>query len=266
MRPSNLATQQQRFAALLQGQADDTLLSVHSPARVQAYTNNHRLNLAAALAGAYPIIQQLVGEEFFSAMADVYIARTPSQSGNLHQYGATFSDFLTTFPPVETLPYLPDVARLEWALQCAYYAPDIHGTPPSELAQTLATYTAEQLSHATFSLHPSLSLLTSPYPLCRIWDLHQTTTTLATDIDLNQGECCLIARFPEPGPHGPHRVAPLALPPAEAMWIQALQKGDSFARALDAACAITPDFTPDKALALLWQNNLWIGVETSATL
>jgi len=54
---------------------------------IEIYRNNYRGNLHDALAGAYPVIKQLVGDEFFRFLARKYIEKYPSRSANLHQYG-----------------------------------------------------------------------------------------------------------------------------------------------------------------------------------
>jgi len=52
---------------------------------LEVYRNNYRGNLHDALAGAYPVIRQLVGDEFFRYMARKFIEQYPSRSGNLHR-------------------------------------------------------------------------------------------------------------------------------------------------------------------------------------
>ena len=90
--------------------------------RLQIYRNNVALNLTGALEAAYPVVRRLVGEEFFRYAAARYIARHPSRSGDLHEFGESFPAFLETFGPVAGLVYLPDVARLEWAIHQVFHA------------------------------------------------------------------------------------------------------------------------------------------------
>ena len=98
----------------------------HYPAQrgVEVYRNNYRGNLHDTLAGAYPVMRQLVGEEFFRLLAKRFIEQHPSRSGNLHRYGGEMAEFLTHFENTQHLAYLPDMARLEWAYHRAYFADD----------------------------------------------------------------------------------------------------------------------------------------------
>jgi hypothetical protein len=75
---------------------------------VGVYRNNYRGNLHDALAGAYPVIVQLVGEDFFRYMARCYIGAHPSRSGNLYHYGDKLAEFVADFEPAQGLAYLAD--------------------------------------------------------------------------------------------------------------------------------------------------------------
>ena len=90
--------------------------------RFSVYRNNVAVSLAEALETAFPAVRKITGDEFFRAMAGVYLRAHPPASPILSQYGAEMPAFLTTSPPVKHLAYLPDVARLELALRAAYHA------------------------------------------------------------------------------------------------------------------------------------------------
>ena len=71
---------------------------------------------------------------FFNAAVDAYVRACPSTSGDLNVYGDAFGEFLAGYPPAADLPYLPDVARLEWAVDEAGRAADRDGSPEGVLA------------------------------------------------------------------------------------------------------------------------------------
>lgn len=129
------------------------------------YRNNRMSALIDALATTYPAIQRLVGETFFRAAAKVYIGREPPRSPILHQYGESFGDFLDGFSPAGMVPYLGDVARLEWSWLCAYHAPD----RASLTIQSMASIAAEETPRVKLRLHPSLSLHRSRWPIGSLW-------------------------------------------------------------------------------------------------
>lgn len=137
------------------------------------YRNNYRVGLMEMLALAYPIVQQLLGTEFFGALSREFVRATPSHSGNLHHYGAGFADFIAGFAPTAEWPYLPDVARMEWALHRGYYAPD---SARLDVA-TLAALSPAQWGALRLPLDASLSLLRSPWALSAIHAYHQPGAT-----------------------------------------------------------------------------------------
>ena len=86
------------------------------------YRNNVYAGLADTLGEAYPAVRRLVGEDFFRALASIYLDRHLPDSASLTLFGARFPDFIETFPPARSVPYLGDVARLERAWLEAFHA------------------------------------------------------------------------------------------------------------------------------------------------
>jgi hypothetical protein len=137
--------------------------------RLAVYRGNVVANARKALAAAYPIIEKLVGPEFFDGLAREYARHTPSREGDLNVLGHAFAAFLEGFPYVQELPYLPDVARLEWAIHRAHYAAD---AAPLDLSR-FAEVSPEAQGALRFRLHPACAVLKSPWPLARIWEVHR---------------------------------------------------------------------------------------------
>jgi hypothetical protein len=133
--------------------------------RLSIYRNTSRSTLTKALRLNFPVVERLVGEDFFAAMADHFITRKPPRTAWLDFYGEGFPEFLQGFEPATTLVYLPEVARLERAVSRALHAGD---PEPLEIAR-LTGINASDRAQICFSTHPSISLLSSPYPVDAIW-------------------------------------------------------------------------------------------------
>ncbi len=65
------------------------------------------------LAIRYPVSVRIVGDEFFRAMARLFVEERPPSSAVLLRYGGSFADFAAGFPPAASVPYLADVMLLE---------------------------------------------------------------------------------------------------------------------------------------------------------
>jgi hypothetical protein len=150
--------------------------------RLSIYRNTYIGNLIGALRISYPAVRRLVGEEFFEGTAHAFIDAHPPQGAYLNAYGSELGNFLAQFPAAASLAYLPDVARLEWAVNDALHAEDASTLDPASLAALPAD------ADPRFIAHPSVRLLRTQYPAYAIWNatLGEDDDALAS-IDLNEG-------------------------------------------------------------------------------
>jgi len=149
--------------------------------RMAVYHGNLRGSWHKALACAYPVIGQLVGAEFLAALAAEYGAVYPSGDGDLNGFGEWFGDFLATFPHVADMPYLPDMARLEWLLHRAHGAPDA----PALDTTAFAALSPAQFAAARVPLHPAASPFASRWAVVPLWLAHQSDSSADfPDIDV----------------------------------------------------------------------------------
>lgn len=137
--------------------------------RFNVYRNNHVVGLVDALASRFPVVHELVGDEFFRGMARLYVSEQPPANPLIIHYGETFPDFIAAFPPAARLPFLSDVARLEYAMGQAYHAADREPSPISELAR----FEENAMAALRLELHPSLRLIKSHWPVFSLWSEHQ---------------------------------------------------------------------------------------------
>lgn len=206
-----LADLQAGFAAALTDPAlpapPEVLRQVKLPQsrRFDVYRNNMMVSLIEALETTFPVVRRLVGADFFKAAAKTHIRRAPPRSPVLLLYGEGFGDFLDGFPPAAGVPYLGDVARLEWARVKAYHAAD---AAPLGIDR-LAGLPQDTLPDLRFTLHPSLSLIASRYPLASLWAATGGADP-AAEVDMKRGEAVAVlrpalsvdVRLLPPGGHG----------------------------------------------------------------
>jgi len=171
MRPSidsaeSLSHLQARFSHKLMQRGSAAPGGLIRSKRFRVYRNNVFASLIDALRARYPVIKRLVGEDFFEAAAAHFIEAHPPRSPMLIDYGEGFSAFLASFEPAGGLPYLADVARVEWLRHRAYHAADQKALGPSDLACA----PSDRAFALTFEFHPSAALVASPYPIVSIWE------------------------------------------------------------------------------------------------
>ena len=159
--------------------------------RLKVYHNNVVGSLSEVLRVTFPLLQNLVGEEFLRAMARDFIFENPPTNACVHMYGAGFDGFIKTYDPAKSLPYLADVATLELALNTAYYAPDDGAMASDSLAQVQP----ELLGEVVLDLRSSATLIASSYPLEKILDFClDENNSPAPDLTTNYTCCLLIMR------------------------------------------------------------------------
>ena len=159
------------FDAALRGASLPSGLLARDMAEVErrfaVYRNNVAASLTDALAARFPVIRRLVGETFFAPLARLFAEKERPRSPVLAEWGEGFADFLAAFPPLSAYPYLPDVARIEFARGQAFHAADARPVDPAKLA-------AADPARVRLAQHPSVSLLRSAYPAASIWARNQS--------------------------------------------------------------------------------------------
>lgn len=134
-------------------------------ARFAIHRNNVRAARTEALRQGFPVLERLLGAEYFTALAGVFIQQHPPRSAVFHEYGAQLAEFIEDFPPLAQLDYLADIARLEWARLKAFHAADT--LPLAVDSRALADFA--DLVEIPLCWSPSVSLLNSAHPLYRLW-------------------------------------------------------------------------------------------------
>lgn len=238
---------QQGFADALFGRGDAVSARVDGAgldpaARLRIYQNAVAGTLTAALRDSYPAVCAMVGDAFFDALAARYRRQHPSTGGNLQHFGENLADFIAVMPEVQNLPYLPDLARLEWRRQSAALAADAVAVDPV-CAANASTVAPDQLC---VNLHPSLQLLRGEHAVLSLWQWCLAPTDAAPTLD--GGEHVLLWRDGE-------GVAMTAVNAATFRCIEALAEGRDVATAYQAA-AVDSDFQLEPCLRDLLGNGL----------
>ena len=246
---------QREFAAGLTGDAVPSGVvgpdGAPSPRRFSVYRNNVASTLIEALGDNFPLCRSLVGERFFDAMADVYRREHPPRSPILFRYGDTFPDFAAAFAPARSVPYLADLARLEWAWLQSHHAAD---AVPLD-AGALAAFAPDALAALKVTLHPALAIVRSRYPIVSIATRLRADDDLA-GLDLTEAQDALLTR-------PALDVALRLLPPGAFAFIEALA-GQPLGSAAEIASAVR-GFDLAANIAALFEVGAVIHLESETT-
>ncbi len=193
-----------------------------------AYRGNAAAIAARALAGAYPTVAALVGEDSFALLArDLWQHHAPER-GDLGEWGAALPDFIAASAALASEPYLADSARLDWCVHQASRAADAAPAPPA--LDALASDAAASLR---LVLRPGCALLGSAWPVATIWQAHQRDgedrfAAVRAAFAAGRGEHAFVWR-------DGFAVRVDALDDAGAAFTRGVLRGDTLAGALDAA-------------------------------
>jgi hypothetical protein len=205
--------------------------TITAASRLAVHRHNLFASLAAALASTFPTVQRLVGEDCFCGLARAFAGQALPLQPVLGEYGQEFAAFIATSSPAAAIPYLADIARLEWVLSLAFNSPyearlDKEG---------LAALPVEELPGRPLGLTAGTAIVRSAYPIDRIWKAGQEDAP-DDKVDFGAGAVALLVlRQAEDSAFAP-------LDEGEAAFLAALATGRTLEQATEAAFAAQPDF------------------------
>ena len=161
----------------------------HRRAALAIYRNNVAHSLREALAEGFPVVKQLLGEDFFNDLAVRFLRENLPQRRALADYGRGFAEFLADLEEVSDLPWLADVARIEMAQREVFHAADDEAVAREDLKNL----SDEDLAQSCFSLHAALIVLRMDWPADKIWRAHQDAR-VDEGLEIDRESICLVIR------------------------------------------------------------------------
>jgi len=135
---------------------------------LRAYRRNVQASLERALQAAFPTVHAVLGDEALATLARDLWRQSPPTCGDLAGFGAELPRLLAAWPEEQDLPWLPDLARLDWAVHLATFAADASG--PVVGLDRLAQHDPAQL---VLRFGPGSHGLRSAWPVHALWWAHQ---------------------------------------------------------------------------------------------
>lgn len=197
----NIDQLQEALGQYILNQADNTELQKHFPhyseeefeARLSIYKNNYYASLIEAMEASFETVYKLVGEDFFKALCKAYLQAHPPQNPIVILLGENFPGFITSFPHTQQIPYLADVAKLDWARQVCHHAPSQASVEPSIFSRLSPTELMEKI----ITPRADIQLIRSAFPIYSIWEMNHSAQSPHKEIDLGQSQQLLLIRNDE---------------------------------------------------------------------
>lgn len=174
-----------RLAQWMAGQSTSATLD-----RLRVYRNNVLHSLTGAMQAQFPVTSRVVGETFFRALARDYVTANPPNDPALTFIGEDFPHFIQASEHCSPLPWLSDLARLEWLCRKALHAADDSCLQVADVAQM----DPEKLPDMVPVLHDSVTLFCSSWPVLPIWEAHQEDAADALNLDQHAQTRAVIVR------------------------------------------------------------------------
>jgi hypothetical protein len=127
------------------------------------------MRLVESVAARYPVVRRLAGEESFLGAVSGFVFSEPPQSQEREHYGDTFPRFLRCLGASASFDYLADIAELESAIAKARHSASQTTT------RRLSPQAARLTGRSRLTFHPSVSVVSSRFPIVTIWEANQDT-------------------------------------------------------------------------------------------
>ncbi|MCQ1057895.1 putative DNA-binding domain-containing protein [Photobacterium sp. ZSDE20] len=155
---------------------------------IQIYRNNFIISLSEVLEASYPCCKAVVGDECFAQLARQHVLAYPLGEGNVTDYGDGFADTISGQPSViEAVPYLAELAQLEWLVDRASQHAPVSTDFPFE---QLTLITEDNLPQLVMEVAEPIYSFDAHYPVASLWQM--ITDDQVEPIDMNQPESVII--------------------------------------------------------------------------
>jgi hypothetical protein len=138
-------------------------------ARWHVYADGYVARIAEAIENDYPALNRVLGARALRSLTARYLARFPPRSHDLGRVGDRLPGFLEGDSLTQELPFLPDLARLEWTVAEAFVAADGNDLRWDDLARL----GPEAVAELPLQLRPGAGRVRSAWPIYDIWTVRE---------------------------------------------------------------------------------------------
>ncbi len=158
--------------------------------RLAVYTQGYAARVSEALREAFPAVAHILGGGSFASLAMRYAEDVPAELRNLNRVGAALPAFLADDRLSRNLPFLSDLARLEWAVvEC------FHGELREPFdASSCSAWDMDDWAGTRVAFQATTAIVRSAWPLRELREARHSERS-AIDVDLvDRPDCVLVYR------------------------------------------------------------------------
>jgi len=206
--------------------------------RFDIYRNNVIVSLVNALRDGFPLCEKLVGSVFFSELARAFVQQELPSSPLLSFYGCELPTFISNTKATDSVPYMADIASIEYARRMSYFAADADYIDP----KTYQEFNELELLDIIPLLHPSVYMLSSSFPIYDIW---KRLNSIGTGEIGSKAQDIIIFRHQS-------KIIVKNVPRGTSEFLKNIQKGDNIACAAIKLFNYQPDINKVHIVSVLF--------------
>ncbi|KGJ94833.1 DNA-binding domain-containing protein [Colwellia psychrerythraea] len=215
------------------------------------YQHSALANITTSLSLTFPVVEKLVGDDFFAQVCRQYILAHWPISANMDDYGDSLPQFLAELEQVKQLVYLKDVAKLEWLFHQSSLAKDSKYFDWATLAGVAPTDTLK----LNFILAPSVALIKSTQPINKIWQMNQDNAPQNIELSIDGETDTFIVLFKRG-----LKTEMMTITASEFFLLQSLFNGLNFEQTIEAVMASTATMGADTSIDNILKKHMELGV------
>lgn len=148
--------------------------------RLAVHRDGYPARIASSLAEAFPAVANILGDGSLANLADRFIRDGGPLERNLNRIGRSLPSFLANDRLTGELPFLSDLAALEWAVfEC------FHSAPGDDFdSSTIEAFSSDDWANARVVFCPGTAVVGSPWPIRELWNTRNLDRT-EIDVDLS---------------------------------------------------------------------------------
>lgn len=184
--------QQQLLNTIWSDKPASALTSHFNTQGINVYRRNLFASAQRSLTITFPTIFKLLDSDIAERITHDFIKFSPPRHGDWSQWGADFSQYLSTDSVADDYPFLPDCAKVDWLIHCV-----LQGKDQVLNQASLQLLNEQDPENIAVEFNPNVVLLKTKYPVTEIYDAHHHCNLLSREASMAEAKYILSGELTE---------------------------------------------------------------------